>query len=219
LLLESYSILPVEPKKAATAAETRAAKISEYKLQKTLTTKIADLESRLDEEDLRQWALSSIELAVLHSRQNLKNIEMELEVLASRPSIAPQPQQTETRYSERLDRIPASGLPKSGPLLSGEGRVLRPFVLTSKRDQLAQGVFRPDHALPTMSIDNYLTEEIQRGGIQIPQEEDSKANADRQKSTREEEEEEDRETEKKREWDDYVESHAKGSGNMGFNRG
>jgi hypothetical protein len=39
------------------------------------------------------------------------------------------------------------------------------------------------------------------------------------KSLREEEEEEDRETMKKREWDDYVESHAKGSGNMGFNRG
>lgn len=146
---------------------------------------------------------------------------MELEVLASKPPVPPpaQPTQSESGYSDRLDRIPASGLPKSGPLLSGEGKVLRPFVLTSKRDQLGQEVFRPDHALPTMSIDDYLTEEIQRGGIQIPQEEEGRDKGSRVKTTREEEEEEDRETEKKREWDDYVESHAKGSGNMGFNRG
>lgn len=96
---------------------------------------------------------------------------------------------------------------------------MRPFVLTSKRDQFAREVFRPDHSLPTMSVDEYLTEEIRRGVIQVPQEDDSRRQVDRVKSGREEEEEEDRETEKKREWDDYVESHAKGSGNMGFNRG
>ena len=202
-----------------TAAELRAARIAEYKLQKTLTTKIADLESKLDDEDLRQWALASIELAVIHTRQNLKNIESELEVLASKPQAPIPSEPTSQEYSERLDRIPASSLPKSGPLLSGEGKVLRPFVLTSKRDQLAQGVFRPDHALPTMSIDDYLTEEIRRGGIQLPQEDDGKEKNDRPKTTMEEEEEEDRETEKKREWDEFVESHAKGTGNMGFNRG
>jgi len=202
-----------------TAAELRAARIAEYKLQKTLTTKIADLESKLDDEDLRQWALASIELAVIHTRQNLKNIESELEVLASKPQAPIPSEPTSQEYSERLDRIPASSLPKSGPLLSGEGKVLRPFVLTSKRDQLAQGVFRPDHALPTMSIDDYLTEEIRRGGIQLPQEDDDKGKNDRPRTTMEEQEEEDRETEKKREWDEFVESHAKGSGNMGFNRG
>ena len=69
-----------------------------------------------------------------------------------------------------------------------------------------------------MSVDEYLTEEIRRGGIQVPQDDDSRKQA-RVKSGREEEEEEDRETMKKREWDEYVESHAKGSGNMGFNRG
>jgi immunoglobulin-binding protein 1 len=94
---------------------------------------------------------------------------------------------------------------------------MRPFVLTSKRDDVARGVFRPDHALPTMSVDDYLTEEIQRGGIQMPQEDTGQVT--RMKTRREEEEEEDREMEKKREWDEYVESHAKGSGNMGFNRG
>jgi immunoglobulin-binding protein 1 len=144
---------------------------------------------------------------------------MELVVIASRPP----PQQTssepEPSNLDRLDRIASLGLPTSGPLLSGEGKVMRPFVLTSKRDQFAQGVFRPDHSLPTMSVDEYLTEEIRRGGIQVPQEDDPRRQGERVKSGREEEEDEDRETEKKREWDEYVETHAKGSGNMGFNRG
>jgi len=217
-VLESYSILPPEPKKALSAADLRAAKIAEYKLQKTLTTKISDLENKLDEEELRSWALSLIELAVIHTRQNLQSIQTELDVIASRPPPQEVPE-PKAPNPDRLDRISRSGLPRSGPLLSGEGKVMRPFVLTSKRDQLAQGVFRPDHSLPTMSIDDYLTEEIRRGGIQLPQEEESQKSEQRVKSLKEEEEEEDRETMKQREWDDYVESHAKGSGNMGFNRG
>lgn len=217
-LLNSYSILPAEPKKATTPADIRAAKIAEFKLQKTLNAKITELESRLDDEDLRALSLASIELAVINTRQNLNSIQTELDVIATRPS-QPLPTEPEAPNPDRLDRIPTSGLPKSGPLLSGEGKVMRPFVLTSKREQFAQGVFRPDHSLPTMSVDEYLTEEIRRGGIVGPQENDSRNQGGKVKSGREEEEEEDRETEKKREWDEYVESHAKGSGNMGFNRG
>jgi immunoglobulin-binding protein 1 len=67
-----------------------------------------------------------------------------------------------------------------------------------------------------MSIDDYLTEEIRRGGIQAPKQEDT---ARDERKTTKEEEEEDQEMIKRREWDDYVETHAKGSGNMGFNRG
>ena len=96
---------------------------------------------------------------------------------------------------------------------------MRPFVLTSTREQFAQGVFRPDHALPTMSVDEYLTEEIRRGGIQVPQDESAGTRDKRVKSGREEEEEEEKEMEKRREWDEFTETHAKGSGNMGFNRG
>jgi immunoglobulin-binding protein 1 len=198
----------------------RAAKIAEYKLEKTLSTKISELETRLDEEDLRTWSLSSIELAILNTRKSLASIESELGVLSTKPrQPQPEPEADLSSDTDRLDRIPTSSLPKSGPLLSGEGKVMRPFVLTSKRDQIAQGVFRPDHSLPTMSVDDYLTEEIRRGGIQVPQDDDTKNQGTKVKSGREEEEEEDRETMKKREWDDYVESHAKGSGNMGFNRG
>jgi immunoglobulin-binding protein 1 len=161
--------------------------------------------------------LASIDLAVINTRQNLASSDVELELLAQRP--LPHNHKLEELESgdDRLDRIPHSTLPKKGPLLSGQGKVLRPFVLTSKRAEIASGVFRPDHSLPTMSVEDYLAEEIRRGGI-LGGEEETSGN-DRVKMGREEEEEEDREMEKRRQWDDYVESHAKGSGNMGFNRG
>jgi immunoglobulin-binding protein 1 len=197
-------------------ADIRAAKIAEFKLKKTLMSKISEFGSRVDDEDLRALSLASIELAVINSRQNLDTIQMELDVIASRPSQPPP--QAEPSNPDRLDRIPASNIPTSGPLLSRDGKIMRPFILTSKRDRLAQEVFRPDHSLPTMSVDEYLTEEIRRGGIQVPQEDDSRQ-GQKVKSGREEEEEEDREMGKRREWDEYVESHAKGSGNTGLNRG
>lgn len=198
-----------------TPADIRAAKIAEYKLQKTLTNTITELESRFDDEDIRKWSLASIDLAVIHTRQNLTAIKTELEIISQRPPLPPNAQNDVS--SDRLDRIPASTLPKTGPLLSAEGKILRPFVLTSKRDELGRGVFRPDTSLPTMSVEDYITEEIRRGGIQGPQEEG--VSKQRVKTGREEEDEEDREMEKRRDWDEFVESHAKGSGNMGFNRG
>ena len=210
-------MLPPEPKIGVAPADIRAAKIAEYKLQKTLTTTIAELESRFDDEDIRKWSLALIELAVIHTRQNLRSIETELELIAQRPSPPTVAKEEIIEDPDRLDRIPGFKLSKTGPLLSQEGKVLRPFVLTSKRKELQQGVFRPDHALPTMSVEDYLTEEIRRGGIEVPTKDESSKG--RVKSGREEETEEDQEMKKRREWDEFVETHAKGSGNLGFNRG
>ena len=120
-------------------------------------------------------------------------------------------------YSERFrwGLSPSSLRDYVGPLLDSKGKPLRPFTLTSKRQQFQDGVFRPDHSLPTMSIDEYLEEERRRGGmidgggpqsqIQPQIDEDDLDAADR-------------ETMKAREWDEYVEANPKGSGNT-LNRG
>jgi immunoglobulin-binding protein 1 len=42
---------------------------------------------------------------------------------------------------------------------------LRPFIITSKREEIRQGVFRPGWRLPTMTIDEYLELERARGNI------------------------------------------------------
>lgn len=116
-------------------------------------------------------------------------------------------------YSDRLDG-PLAQARRGGPLLSTSGKPLQPFTLTDKRTQLRDGVFRPGHNLPTMSIDEYLEEERRRGGIiegggnnaPAPEiDEDNMALADA-------------ETIKAREWDEFKESNPKGSGNT-LNRG
>lgn len=75
---------------------------------------------------------------------------------------------------------------------------------------MQQGVFRPDHSLPTMTIDEYLDEEKKRGGIiegggpqsgiQPEPNEDDMDKADE-------------ETMKARAWDEFKEENPKGSGN------
>ncbi|MCJ1472394.1 hypothetical protein MMC13_001042 [Lambiella insularis] len=119
-------------------------------------------------------------------------------------------------YSSRLDP-PISQLRSgnAGPILSKEGKPLKPFLLLDGRQRLRDGVFRPDHSLPTMTIDEYLAEEKRRGGIvegggeqsgipRVVNEDDFVAA--------------DQETMKAREWDDFKEDNPKGSGNT-LNRG
>ena len=99
--------------------------------------------------------------------------------------------------------------------MTKEGKPLQPFTLLGTRQDIASGVFRPGHNLPTMSIDEYLDEEKRRGGIiegggeasgRIPEpDEDNIEKADQ-------------ETMKARAWDDFTESNARGSGNT-INRG
>jgi hypothetical protein len=121
----------------------------------------------------------------------------------------------EDGYSDRLDDPSLLGRGWSGPLLNKEGKPLRPFTLLDKRSELRQGVFRPDHSLPTMSIDEYLEEEKKRGGI---------IDGGGEKSgIRPEPEEDDldkvdAEIMKQRAWDDWKDENPKGSGNT-LNRG
>lgn len=111
-------------------------------------------------------------------------------------------------YSDRLDRplseLLASG--NAGPILDKGGKPLRPFTLLDNRQQLQNGVFRPGHNLPTMTIDEYLEEEKRRGGIIegggeasgiIPEPDED--NYDKL----------DVETMKARDWDEFVEANPK----------
>jgi len=120
-------------------------------------------------------------------------------------------------YSDKLDtplsQLAANG--KAGPILSKDGKPLQPFVLLDQRQRIQQGVFRPGHSLPTMTIDEYLEEEKRRGGIV--------EGGGEQSGLRPEVDEDDvgkadEETMKAREWDEFKEANPKGSGNT-LNRG
>lgn len=145
--------------------------------------------------------------------QELEAISKELVVLpANRP--APEVAETDGRqssrntaeYSDRLDRPLTELLNNGGPILSRDGRPMKPFMLLDTRQKLQNGVFRPGHNLPTMTIDEYLEEERRRGGII-----EGGGEASGRSPTPDEDnlEKADAETMKARDWDEYVEANPK----------
>lgn len=108
-------------------------------------------------------------------------------------------------YSERLDRDLLSSA-NAGPILNANGKPLRPFTLLDSRQTLKNGVFKPGHNLPTMTIDEYLEEERARGGII---EGGGEASGIVPEPDEDNLEKADEEIMKARAWDEYVESNPK----------
>lgn len=187
------------------------------------------LELQGDDAALREIYLAETQLCVHRSFHSLDQIAQELKILAlmpPTPPAGPEVQEADYRqrngypkdsYDDRLDSSVSqySSKGKGGPILSKSGKPLKPFTLLDSRQRLRDGVFKPDHSLPTMTIDEYLAEEKRRGGLVdgggeasgIPAEPDED-NLDKA----------DMETIKAREWDEFTEANAKGSGNT-INRG
>ncbi|ODV63244.1 Tap42p [Ascoidea rubescens DSM 1968] len=188
-------------------------------------------ENDIDEEILRELHLTRINLLVVKAFKDLENIQMELQLLSNRSIPAPKIQsvgkentnQTKDQkyaskdnksnilseennygYTENLETLNKS-------ILSKEGKVLRPFTLYSKKDQLRKKVFGTGQELPTMSIEEYLDEEMKRGGIV------KQSITGNESDSESDDEEKDNYDEvgvyKKREWDDFTDTHKKGSGN------
>lgn len=233
-LLEQYQDSPTTFSTASTsdAASRRDTKIKRFKEEKTLKQKLEYLRQnprvvQNDDSVHRDLQLTNLSYATHQTFASLESIAQELHILSLAPPSPPpdsRQQQIDGRettrytngYSERLD-APISHLSAGmkGPLLDKSGKPMRPFTLTSKRTEFRDGVFRPDHSLPTMSIDEYLEEERRRGGMIDgggPQSE-VKPQVDEDDM-----EAADRDTMKAREWDEYVEANPKGSGNT-INRG
>ncbi|KAI0899861.1 TAP42-like family protein [Annulohypoxylon nitens] len=220
----------------ADPAARRNAKIANFKMEKELKNKLAYmrsspryLEDGGDEEAVRELYLTNIAFCTHMAFQGLEGINREMEILAQAPlPLMPTSSTVEdderrrkesldkVAYSERLD-TPLNGLSSlnKGPLLSQEGKPLRPFTLTSNRQELQRGVFRPGHNLPTMSIDEYLEEERRRGNII---EGGGEASGRQPEPDEDNYEKADAETMKAREWDEFKEDNPKGSGNT-LNRG
>lgn len=158
--------------------------------------------------------------------QSLESIAQELHIISLAPPAPPQGQNAlapddrqngrgdRDNYSDRLDtQLP--GLKHSGPILSSDGKPLRPFTILDNRQRLQKGVFGPDHNLPTMTIDEYLEEEKRRGGII---EGGGEQSGIRPEPDEDDFDKADEETMKARAWDEFTEDNPKGSGNT-LNRG
>lgn len=242
-LLEAYTESPTafSTIPSTDPAVRRNNKIANFKAETALKQKLAFLRRNPaygnedaadglggDDEVVRSVHLANVALSVHLSFQQLESLNREAELLAQAPEpLIPQSstvEEDERRrqesvrqdgFSERLDR-PFQRLQSfNGPILSKEGKPLQPFTIVGTRQDLAKGVFRPSHNLPTMSIDEYLEEERRRGGII---EGGGEASWHRPEPNEDDEDIADAATMKAREWDEFTEANVKGSGNT-LNRG
>ncbi|TFK54616.1 TAP42-like protein [Heliocybe sulcata] len=137
--------------------------------------------SNIDDEDdlddaLRETTLLLLRLTYAQARTQAENMNQELDLL--RGAISHDVSSGDERREERteregdtwrLDSVPRGGPDGRGPLMDASGRPLRPFTIlgsnAAERTRLQAEVFGPDHRLPTMSVDEYLEIERQRGNI------------------------------------------------------
>jgi immunoglobulin-binding protein 1 len=211
------------------AAAKRESKIASFRAEKELKSRLEALRGdpryleHGDEEVVRELYLTDVTFAIHSTFQALDSLSREQDMLAQAPAPSA-PTTTNTPGPGPRDRLPAIEQDASyrldspflqnpngrsnGPILSQKGKPLQPFTLVGSRADLARGVFRPGHNLPTMSIDEYLAEERRRGNIiegggeqprKVVDEDDMDAV--------------DRETYKARQWDDYTDDNPRGSGN------
>lgn len=113
----------------------------------------------------------------MQSLQALEGILLELDILKMAPPPGQELLNEQTtqdnrmrdtqsfEYSDRLDNPNIFNNKQGGPILSVDGKPLRPFTILGSREEMRKGVFRAGHNLPTMTIDEYLEEERRRGNI------------------------------------------------------
>lgn len=136
-----------------------------------------DTESE-SEDILRETTLLLLRLCYAQAQSQLVSLGQELDLLQSAPSFPPTPPpppEDDRRSKERVAennmwKLDAPQRPDGkGPLLDPQGKPLRPFTIlpagSSDRARLAAQVFGPGHRLPTMTIDEYLQIEQERGNI------------------------------------------------------
>ncbi|MCJ1423508.1 hypothetical protein MMC29_001392 [Sticta canariensis] len=217
-------------------AARRSVKIARFKRELHLKSQLENLSQdpsalQNDDDALRDLHLAEIKLQTHQTFHALDLIAQELQILSLAPPpshpVIPNPESDldprqrhasrSDSYSDRLDRSLPELLRggKAGPILNKEGKPLQPFTLLDHRQSVRKGVFRPDHSLPTMTIDEYLAEEQRRGGMI-----DGGGGGDQRSPEPDEDDDRwaDAETRKAREWDEFKEANPRGSGNT-LNRG
>ncbi|TFK76248.1 hypothetical protein BDN72DRAFT_830796 [Pluteus cervinus] len=209
------------------------------------TTSSAEVED--DEEDsrtdeiLREATVLLLRMLYGQAQGHLESLRQEEELLKLAPPAPedlPVPEDSRTREQQtqedmwRLDPPIASGGPDGkGPLMDSSGKPLRPFTILSSeaaaRSRLQAQVFRPDHNLPTMTIDEYLDIEKQRGNIltgggpasqNAPTSKEQLAIEAEMEGTTKGEEKSEQKRQQEEKWAQYTDANARGAGNT-MNRG
>jgi hypothetical protein len=215
LACESYGLVTYAIKdqfklvhKKIPVSDIRQLKIDSYKQTKQLELKISGWQSNDDNEDdeeIRDLKLKMVELALYRSAENLRFIIEELEMIeyALERDAVLKLQGLKIQDDVRLD-VNKKVIDNSTAIMDKDGKVQRPFVITSKRSEFESGVFRPGHCLPTMSIDEYLDKEMERGNFLSSKDTVKKQEIDS---------DDENEIVKQRKWDEFKDDNVRGWGN------
>jgi len=184
----------------------------------------------------RQTIVHLLRLQWANCTGHLNSIDQELELLRTAPppedNLEGPSKSQQSDNTWRVDRPNQSLLGKQGPLLDKSGKPLRPFQIVpstaaSERSRLQAGVFGPDHRLPSMTIDEYLEEERQRGNIisgggpqsaQAPTSKEQLTIDSEMDGTHEGDENAEKKRQEDERWAKFTDENPRGSGNT-MNRG
>jgi immunoglobulin-binding protein 1 len=202
-------------RREALFARHKAEKASEQKLEKLLA-RYKDRSSSgaagngdgddIDEEHERDALLTILQSAVRRGMDAVSSIDRELEVL--RYAVDSQARGIDPAKKAAQER--QNGPP---PVIGGLPSTFR--IVADKREELRNGVFRPDHSIPTLTVEEWgeiKAKETMAARQEMRQREELKA-----RSAADEDSDgdvaADRETYEKRKWDLFTDDNKKGSGN------
>ncbi|VEU21009.1 DEKNAAC101971 [Brettanomyces naardenensis] len=205
----------------------RQSKIENYKKEKAFREALEVLQDRetlenMDDEVVRKILVDQLRYYALKSFQDLEDNLMEVELLKNMTKFEEEPTKTDEQdvrvkgkfdkgYTDKLESI-------ERPVLSKDGRVLRPFTIvpSKNREETRREVQGTGQKLPTMTVEEFVDHELKNGGMVAPSNtNEHEDNADREDDYRYQ----DQETYRKREFDEFKDSHRKGSGNVKGNMG
>lgn len=230
--------------KGAGPMARRDMKISKWNLEKELKEKVKILgendnnAERFDDEVVRKIRIDQLLLAVVDSVSMLESTAMEREMLSNIQGVSgddmnalniegmkllnTESEDKDSRKNQNKDTSFDKGYTDKleftndkTNVLSKEGKVLRPFTIVSsdkQRKELQNKVFGTGQVLPTMTVEELVEQELQNGGMVKPKEEEPEVDED-------DHEWQDKETRRLREWDEFTDTHKKGSGNKMGNLG
>lgn len=208
----------------------RQEKIEAYKQEKAFKQALKIMQDdeameSLDDEVVRKIYIDQLKYFALKSFKDIEGNLMEVTLLqnyikyeGNTPKITEVASDDKARkdkfnkgYTDKVESI-------NKPAIDSNGHVLRPFTIvpeSMKRDQLQKSVQGTGQVLPTMTVEEFVDHELANGGMV------AKSNTDNKKAEIKDNdyEAQDRETYKQREFDDFKDFHAKGSGNMKGNIG
>ncbi|KAL1746332.1 serine/threonine protein phosphatase PP2A-associated protein [Schizophyllum fasciatum] len=203
------------------------------------STHSAEEDDAQTDEILRETTLILLRLCYAKAQAELGSIQQELDLLRSAP---PEPSHTSSASSDPRSRqrqeqdamwridVPQGPGP-NGPLLDPNGKPLRPFTIlpagAADRARLQDQVFGPGYNLPTMTVDELLQVEQERGKFisgggkasesALTESEQLALDAEMDGTAEGERRGEEKRL-KDENWAQYTDTHARGAGNT-MNRG